>query len=300
MSSNKRALGRGLSALLSNDETDITNDESLLGETSKTVGSTAEILISQIETNPFQPRTEFDKEALLELADSIKELGIIQPITVRKLGYDKYQLISGERRFRASQIAGLKALPAYIRIANDQAMLEMALVENIQRRDLDAIEVAISYNRLIDECNLTQEELAGRVGKKRSTVTNYMRLLKLPGEIQNALREQKISMGHARALVTISDTQLAVRLCQQIIEEGLSVRAVEQILKGEKAAPTSTKKEKKNSGSSSFQMQKLTEDLNGHFNSKIKLTTDNKGGGKIVIPYISNEDLQRIIGILDL
>ena len=199
MAKKKRALGKGLSALLKNPDTDITTNESI-ANTNQVVGSVSEIKIEQIEVNPFQPRTDFDQDALQELAISIKELGIIQPLTVRKLGYDKFQLISGERRFRASQLAGLKTVPVYIRIANDQAMLEMALVENIQREQLNPVEIALSYQRLIDECKLTQEKMSERVGKKRSTITNYLRLLKLPAEILAALRDESISMGHARAL----------------------------------------------------------------------------------------------------
>lgn len=304
MSSKKSALGKGLSALLSDEETDITSKA--VGKVSKTndegssttVGSISEIEISQIETNPFQPRTVFEKEHLIELADSIKEHGIIQPITVRKLGYDKYQLISGERRFRASQLAGLKRVPAYIRIANDQSMLEMALVENIQRRDLDAIEVAISYKRLMDECNLTQEELGGRVGKNRSTVTNYLRLLKLAPEVQTSIRQREISMGHARALVSVTDLNIQVQLLKEILENDLSVRAVEALIKD--AKPAKQESEKKTASSMSFQMKKISEDLKDMFQAKVKLKQDKKGGGKIEIPFASDEDLQRIISILDL
>src|SRR4051812_34249358 len=208
MTTKKPALGRGLSALLENAKTDITTKN--IGENAAVVNSVATIRVQQIETNPFQPRTNFEETALQELSDSIRQHGIIQPITVRKLGYDKYQLISGERRFRASQLAGLTSVPAYIRIANDQGMLEMALVENIQRENLDAIEVAISYKRLIDECDLTQEQLSQKVSKQRSTITNYLRLLKLPVEIQLAIRNGDITMGHARALINIenADKQL--------------------------------------------------------------------------------------------
>ena len=204
----KRALGKGLGALLQDSKTDITTSNAVSEVASAVVGSVAMLQISQIETNPFQPRTHFEEVALQELADSITLHGIIQPVTVRKLGYDKYQLISGERRFRASQLAGLKEVPAYIRIANDQAMLEMALVENVQRENLDAIEIAISYKRLIDECDLTQEAVSEKVSKQRSTVTNYLRLLKLPEEIQLGLREQQISMGHARALINIENKDI--------------------------------------------------------------------------------------------
>ena len=227
--SKKPALGRGLGALLQNSETDITS--SSIGEDiGNVVGSVSSISIRDIETNPFQPRTQFEKEALVELSNSIKELGIIQPVTVRKLGYGKYQLISGERRYRASQIAGLTDIPAFIRIANDQEMLEMALVENIQRQELDAVEVAFSYQKLIEECGLTQEKLSERVGKKRSTVANYLRLLKLPAEIQLSIRTRDISMGHARTLVNIKDEKKQVTLSRRIIKEGLSVRQVEDIV----------------------------------------------------------------------
>lgn len=293
MSSNKKALGRGLGALLSDPSTDIT-DNTLPGEPAKIVGNVAKIPISQIETNPFQPRTEFEKEALLELSNSIKELGIIQPITVRKMGYERYQLISGERRFRASQLAGLNELPAYIRIANDQAMLEMALVENIQREDLNAIEVALSYNRLVEECNLTQEELGDRVGKKRSTVTNYLRLLKLPTVIQSGLIEKKISMGHARALLGINNERDQIKAYEQILSEGLSVRGIEEVSKSKSKTKKTPKQEE------TYEIQQIKEDLTSMFGAKIQLKQDNKGGGKVVIPFVSESDLKRILNILDL
>src|ERR1700739_789657 len=228
----KSALGRGLGALLENAKTDITTKQN--GSNAPGAGSVSNIKISNIEVNPFQPRTNFDEDALNELAESIRQHGIIQPITVRKMGYDNYQLISGERRFRASQLAGLTEVPAYIRIANDQAVLEMALVENIQREDLDAIEVAISYKRLIDECNLTQEQLADKVAKQRSTITNYLRLLKLPAEIQRGIRDKGISMGHARALINIENEDLQLALFAKILEENLSVRDIELLARGEK------------------------------------------------------------------
>ena len=209
MSKNKSALGRGLGALLENAKTDITTKAT---ENAAVVGTIAMIPVKNIEANPFQPRTDFEETALQELVDSIKEHGIIQPVTVRKLGFDKYQLISGERRFRSSQLVGLKEIPAYVRIANDQAMLEMALVENIQRADLNPIEVALSYKRLIDECNITQEQLADKVSKQRSTVTNFLRLLKLPAELQLGLKDKLITMGHARALINIEDKDLQLAL----------------------------------------------------------------------------------------
>jgi ParB family chromosome partitioning protein len=228
----KQALGRGLSALLENAKTDITTRN--IGENAPVVNSVSVIKISHIETNPFQPRTNFEETALQELSDSIKQHGIIQPLTVRKLGYDKYQLISGERRFRASQMAGLTEVPAYIRVADDQAMLEMALVENIQREDLDPIEVSLSYKRLIDECNLTQEQLSEKVGKQRSTVTNFLRLLKLPAPIQKSLRDREISMGHAKALINIDHEDRQLAIFALALEQELSVRQIEELARGEK------------------------------------------------------------------
>ncbi|MBK6836730.1 MAG: ParB/RepB/Spo0J family partition protein [Bacteroidetes bacterium] len=228
MSKNKSALGRGLGALLENAKTDITTKAT---ENAAVVGTIAMIPVKNIEANPFQPRTDFEETALQELVDSIKEHGIIQPVTVRKLGFDKYQLISGERRFRSSQLVGLKEIPAYVRIANDQAMLEMALVENIQRADLNPIEVALSYKRLIDECNITQEQLADKVSKQRSTVTNFLRLLKLPAELQLGLKDKLITMGHARALINIEDKDLQLALFAKAVEENLSVRDIEELAK---------------------------------------------------------------------
>ncbi|MCC6838066.1 MAG: ParB/RepB/Spo0J family partition protein [Bacteroidia bacterium] len=303
MSTKRNALGKGLSALLENANTDITNTR-LEGD-AKVVGSVSTIEISKIETNPFQPRTQFDEDALNELAGSIKEHGIIQPITVRKLGYDKYQLISGERRFRASQIAGLTAVPAYIRIANDQAMLEMALVENIQRENLDAIEVAISYKRLIDECNLTQEQLSQKVSKQRSTITNYLRLLKLPVEIQLGIREGDITMGHARALINIEDPDKQLAIYQQIVLNDLSVRDVEDIARGVKTetsgAPAKQKTDKKETAKTalSFEQKQVLDDLRAVFNAKVQISKDEKGKGKIVIPFKSDNDLKRILDLLD-
>jgi ParB family chromosome partitioning protein len=234
MTSPKRnALGKGLSALLESNSTDITTYKS------QAVGSVTRINIADIEANPFQPRTQFDPQLLNELADSIRIHGVIQPITVRKMGYDKYQIISGERRTRASILAGLTEIPAYIRIANDQEMLEMALIENIQRKDLNAIEVAWSYKRLMDECSLKMEELGERVGKDRSTVNNYLRLLKLPEPIQAALRDEQLSMGHARAIIALDDANRQLALYHQITTQDLSVRAIEQLVKTEKSAGSS-------------------------------------------------------------
>jgi ParB family chromosome partitioning protein len=302
MSTKRNALGRGLSALLENANTDITNNK-LEGE-GKVVGAVANIEISKIETNPFQPRTHFETDALNELAGSIKEHGIIQPITVRKLGYDKYQLISGERRFRASQLAGLTSVPAYIRIANDQAMLEMALVENIQRENLDAIEVAISYKRLIDECSLTQEQLSQKVSKQRSTITNYLRLLKLPVEIQLAIRNGDISMGHARALISIENEDKQLDIYNQIVLNDLSVRDVEDLARGVKTEVTSrtgkSVSEKKSSKATlSVEQQNTVEDLRAVFNTKVQISKEANGKGKIVIPFKSDNDLKRILDLLD-
>ncbi len=298
---NKRpALGRGLGALLQNADTDITSKSA--DDKGNVVGTVSTILISNIEANPFQPRTQFEKEALLELADSIKELGIIQPVTVRKLGYDKYQLISGERRFRASQIAGLDRIPAFIRIANDQEMLEMALVENIQRENLDAIEVAFSYQKLIEECNLTQEKLSERVGKKRSTVANFLRLLKLPAEIQLAIRIKDITMGHARALINLGDTKKQLTIFNKIVKEGLSVRQVEELVQDKKAesADKVTQFKKGKSTSLTFSQQKIQEELATFLKTDVQLQTNNKGKGKIVIPFSSEEQLERVIELLGL
>jgi len=285
------ALGRGLSALLEDDKTDITGSADA-SQLSKTVGSIAEIEISKIEANPFQPRTKFEEEALQELSQSIKELGIIQPVTVRKLGYDKYQLISGERRFRASQLAGLTQIPAYVRIANDQSMLEMALVENIQRAELDAIEVAISYQRLIEECKLTQEEMSQRVGKKRSTISNYLRLLKLPAEIQNGIRSNQLSMGHARALVNIENPESQLELYRQILEETLSVRKTEELAKGKKESSTSASKAK---SPLSVVDKRIRMNLTDHFSVPVKFQRKDEEKGSITIPFENEEELAKIL-----
>lgn len=302
MSTKRNALGKGLSALLENANTDITTTK-LEGE-GRVVGSVSSIEISKIETNPFQPRTQFDEDALNELAASIKEHGIIQPITVRKLGYDKYQLISGERRFRASQIAGLTSVPAYIRIANDQAMLEMALVENIQRENLDAIEVAISYKRLIDECSLTQEQLSQKVSKQRSTITNYLRLLKLPVEIQLAIRNGDISMGHARALISIENADKQLDIYNQVVANGLSVRDAENLARGLKVESvptigTGTPSVKNDKANLTFEQKQIVEDLRAVFNTKVQISKESSGKGKIVIPFRSDNDLKRILDLLD-
>jgi ParB family chromosome partitioning protein len=291
--SKKRGLGRGLSALLENVETDITSG--VRSESAERVlGSVAMLPVDSIEANPFQPRTVFEEEPLMELVQSIKELGIIQPVTVRKLGHDRFQLISGERRFRASQIAGLTEIPAYIRVANDQAMLEMALVENIQRRNLDPIEIAISYQRLIEECNLTQEAMSQRVGKKRATVSNYLRLLKLPPQIQMALRESKITMGHARALLAFNSEEEILTAFDKIIADGMSVRQVEDFGKESKQ-----QKAKKKPAPLSFEHQKIKSDLMDRFGTKVDIKRDQKGKGKIEITFASDDQLRRIIDSLE-
>jgi len=302
MSTKRNALGKGLSALLENANTDITSNK--FENEGKVVGAVSNIEISAIEVNPFQPRTHFDEQALNELATSIKEHGIIQPVTVRKLGYDKYQLISGERRFRASQIAGLKTIPAYIRIADDQTMLEMALVENIQREDLNAIEVAISYKRLIEECSLTQEQLSQKVSKQRSTISNYLRLLKLPVEIQLAIRNGDLSMGHARALINIDDEEKQLEIYLKIITDNLSVREVENVVReakdGSSTIETTSSSDSTSKSSLSFNDLKVMEDLRAAFNTKVNIVKGDKGKGKIVIPFKSESDLQRIIDLFDI
>ncbi|MEO0404429.1 MAG: ParB/RepB/Spo0J family partition protein [Bacteroidota bacterium] len=303
----KNALGKGLSALLGNETQVVRSDKGSSASTKsdpdqvQTIGNVAGAIamlnISDIVANPFQPRTHFDEQALNELAQSIEKLGIIQPITVRKASAKRYELISGERRFRASQLAELEQIPAYIRTADDQAMLEMALVENIQRENLDAIEVAISYKRLIEECDLTQEELSGRVGKNRSTISNYLRLLNLPAEIQMGIIEKKMSMGHARALVTIKDPEVQMNIFKRILSDDLSVRAVEQLAR---ETDEEKKRELENKKASlSFEMQKIRADLRIKFGRAVQLRTDKKGGGKIEIGYLSQEDLNEVLKMLD-
>jgi ParB family transcriptional regulator, chromosome partitioning protein len=297
----KKVLGRGLGALLQNSDTDITSSPNM---PEKPVGSVSVLTVSQIEVNPFQPRTHFDPQALEELSASIKIHGLIQPITVRKLGYDKYQLISGERRFRASQLAGLKEVPAYIRIANDQEMLEMALVENIQRENLDAIEIAISFKRLIDECSLTQEQLSEKVAKQRSTVTNYLRLLKLPPQIQMGIKEGKISMGHARSIINIEDPETQMQIFEEIVENNLSVRDTEEIAKQEKnnTRTTTTTVSKQTTTLKTttlpFEIERAKHELVKYFNANVDIELGNRGKGKITIPFASEQDLKIILDLL--
>ncbi|OYU94204.1 MAG: chromosome partitioning protein ParB [Bacteroidetes bacterium B1(2017)] len=293
---NKRnALGRGLSALLENASTDITATES------KPLHSISEIPISQVQANPFQPREEFEEEALNELAESIKVHGIIQPITVRKLGYDSYQIISGERRTRAARIAGLTNIPAFIRLADDQGMLEMALIENIQREELNAMEIAFSYKRLVDECSLNQEQLGERVGKNRSTVNNYLRLMKLPDNIQAAIRDAQITMGHARAIINIDNADEQQYLFTTMLEEGLSVREVENLVraaherKDDESKPVIPAKKKAELPTGFVEYQKT---LSGKLDTKVKIKADERGRGMVSIPFKSQQDLKRIIDLL--
>lgn len=292
----KTGLGRGLRALL--DDSDLPeNDRQQVSNESSSLGSISSVKISQVQVNPFQPRTDFDPEALHELAESIKLQGLIQPITVRQSGQNSYQLISGERRLRASKLAGLTEIPAYVRTANDQQMLEMALIENIQRENLNAIEVALSFQRMIDECNLKQEQLGERVSKNRSTVTNYLRLLKLPPAIQASIRDKEISMGHARALISVEDVDKQLYLFQEIINRGLSVRKVEELVRQLQNAGKG-KKPVKASGMS-FQYMKIQDDLASKFSTKVKLKLDEKGKGSIEIGFMSDDDLNRILEMLD-
>jgi ParB family chromosome partitioning protein len=294
----RSALGKGLSALLDNASTDITTTAP---QASGPAGGVALIPISSIEANPFNPRTNFEKEALKELSESIGVHGIIQPLTVRKLGRDKYQLISGERRFRASQIAGLTEVPAYVRVANDQTMLEMALVENIQREDLNAIEVALSYQRLIDECSLTQDQLSQKIAKSRSSITNLLRLLKLPAEIQLGVRDSLVSMGHARALVSAGEEKRQLELYRQIIDFQLSVRETEELIRsGESKKPvetTTTVKAAPEVVSSAQEVFRLH--LSDRISSKVEIRKTGQGAGKIVINFSSEVDLNRIIELLN-
>ena len=292
----KQALGRGLGALIESQET---TPRPGAPSVDKKVTGVAEISIEEIDANPYQPRTIFDEEALNELADSIREIGIIQPVTLREKNEGRYQLISGERRLRASKLAGLKKLPAYIRKADDQNMLEMALVENIQREDLDAIEVAISYQRLMDECSLTQELLSQRVGKKRATVTNYLRLLKLPADIQLGIKERKVSMGHARALVNIDSPKNQLSIYSKILADELSVRKVEELVRNFNIPPAEKSEDTDTGKPAQKDYESLKADLTKYFNSKIDFKRSNNGAGKIVIPFKSDEDLERIIAIFD-
>lgn len=297
----KIGLGKGLGALL-NDTPEVMRDRnsgSITDNPSAALGSVSHIRVSQVEVNPYQPRFEFDEDALRELSESIKLQGLIQPITVRQMGHDSYQLISGERRLRASKMAGLTEIPAYIRTADDQQMLEMALIENIQRENLNAIEVALSFQRMIDECDINQEELGDRVSKNRSTVTNYLRLLKLPPTIQAAIRDNKISMGHARALINVADPSTQLFFFQEILDKDLSVRKVEDMVRSMKQTGVKPTAKEKKSEVISFQYQKIQDDLSSKFATRIKMKVQEGGKGSIEIPFLSDDDLNRILELLD-
>ncbi len=284
-SQKKPALGRGLSSLLQNTNTDVTSvNES-------PVGSISEIALSSIETNPFNPRTNFEKEGLFDLRASIMEHGIIQPLTVRKMGNDKYQLISGERRYRASQLAGLEKVPVYIRIANDQNMLELALVENIQREDLNAIEIALSYERLLSECELTQDQLSEKISKSRSNIANYIRLLKLPAEIQLGLKNRLISMGHARALLSLSSEEDQIEMYKEIINNELSVRDIESNVRNKKSNAPSRR------NTLNFDRKTKTEIIS-FYDSDISISSNPNGSGKLSFKFDSQEDLDRLVKLL--
>jgi ParB family chromosome partitioning protein len=286
----KNALGRGLGALIDGVEKEVLE---------RKVEPNMDISLDSIDSNPFQPRTHFDEQSLEELAASIKKLGIVQPLTVRETGNGRYQLIAGERRLRAALMAGLTHVPAYIRTADDQAMLELALVENIQREDLDAIEVAISFNRLIEECKLTQEELSDRVGKQRSTISNYLRLLRLPAEIQLGIRNKHVMMGHARTLVNIENPKTQIDVYYRIIDGDLSVRQVEELvrsLQSEKIKDPAKRERKKKLNEDFLQ---LSEHLNRIFSTKVNFRINEMGKGKIVIPFENPEEMERILGLFD-
>lgn len=298
----RSSLGKGLGALLQDASSEITFTSGITSGNRAIAGAVVTIPLSQIEANPFQPRNDFEKQALLELSQSIKEYGLIQPITVRKVDTNKFQIISGERRFRASQLAGLEEIPAFIRIANDRTMLEMALVENVQREDLNAIEIALAYKRLIEECNLTQEQLSQKVGQDRTTVTNFLRLLKLPEPIQAALRDKKISMGHARSLLSVIDPSLQIKIFNDILKNELSVRKVEECVRkySERTSHKSKIKRSKNkSYPLSFTEQKLQEDLSALFKTKVSLEKYGEEEGNIIIHFNENT-IKRIKSILEL
>jgi ParB family chromosome partitioning protein len=295
-------LGRGLNALLNGGSDDVLEIPKAKTATNGVSGSVAMIPVKSIEANPFQPRNEFELEALQELAESIQTFGIIQPVTLRKTGENKYQLISGERRFRASQMAGLTEIPAYIRTADDQEMLEMALVENIQREDLNAIDVALSYQRLIDECSLTQEKLGERIAKNRSTVTNYLRLLKLPTEVQVAIKKGKITMGHARAIINAGTEEQQLEILTQILNEDLSVRQVEEIAKTMAGKKTKNAEVNTKTTGSGVDNEDLNEKYAGYslklteiLKKKVSIQAGKAGSGKILIDFLNEKELEKII-----
>ncbi len=292
-------MGRGLDAIL----LDHSRDSQPIENHPAAPNTVFEIPIANIESNPFQPRTEFDQQALLELSESIKAQGIIQPITVRQMGGGRYQLIAGERRLKASQLAGLTTIPAYVRTANDQQMLEMALIENIQREDLNPIEIAMSYQRLIAECNLIQDQLGERVGKNRATIANYIRLLKLPPEIQIALKTKKISMGHARALLALDSVEMQLFVFNKILNEDLSVRKVEELTRTLSAPKisenTQIKTDLPKKPDLSHEIKHLQNRLSSYFSTKVKINSTGEDKGEIIIPFHNTEDLNRILELID-
>ncbi|MGB7842471.1 MAG: ParB/RepB/Spo0J family partition protein [Salinimicrobium sp.] len=289
----KQALGRGLSALLKDPKNDIKSAEDKNAD--KLVGHIVQLDLASIEVNPFQPRTSFNEESLRELASSIRELGVIQPITVRKLDYNQYQLVSGERRYRASKLIGLETIPAYIRIANDQESLEMALVENIQRQDLDPVEISLSYQRLIDEINLTQEQLSERVGKNRSTIANYLRLLKLDPIIQTGMRDGFLSMGHGRALINIEDPQLQLEIYEKILGNSLSVRETEKLVRNLQEGKPETKAA---APVLPRNIKKSIKEFSERLGTKVDVKVAKKGNGRLIIPFSSEADLERLKKII--
>jgi ParB family transcriptional regulator, chromosome partitioning protein len=294
MAGKKKALGRGLSILLEGSDLEEAPKEV---QRKQLVGSVALIPIEDIETNPFQPRTDFDPEELANLALSIQNQGIIQPLTVRKLDVDRFQLISGERRLKAARVAGLIEVPVYIRVANDEQMLEMALVENIQRTDLNPVEIAISYQRLLEECQIRQEELSQRVGKDRSTISNYIRLLKLPAEIQLEIREKRLSMGHARALITLVDPHIQIAVMREILEQNLSVREVEKLVR--KKTTGTTQKPKSKSKTEPEHLFNIEASLLEKYHTPVSVTMKHSGSGSIVMPFKNKEELNRLLELLD-
>lgn len=290
MQQKKKALGRGLSALLESPETDITTRD-VTGD--YVMGAVAHVIIDHIEANPFQPRTQFKEEELAELAMSIQQQGIIQPVTVRKMGHDRYQLISGERRLKAARVAGLTEVPAYIRVANDEQMLEMALVENIQREDLNPIEIAASYQRLMGECGISQEALSQKVGKDRSTISNYIRLLKLPAEVQAAISDNLLTMGHARALITMDDPEKQIEMLQMILKNQFSVRKVEELVKNKPNPKLAEPREPLLKLTTSFTTGQET--LHRKLQANVELKVNRKGGGTILIPFGSESEFNEIL-----
>ena len=296
--SKKKDVGKGIRALLSNIEKTNNPQEKVL-QVKELTNNIALVPVGNIETNPFQPRVEFDAEELMDLAKSIKTFGLIQPVTLRSMGDSNFQLITGERRLRASKLAGLKEIPSYIRVANDQEMLEMELVENIQRTNLNPLEVAISYQRLIDECNLTHEEMSTRVGKNRSTITNYVRLLKLPPSIQDAIRNNKLSMGHARSLAGVENTAIQLKVFHSIINEGLSVRATEKLTKELQSSNLTKSFKKQENQALPAEVKMIKDRLSEMFGSKVDIKRNNRGQGQFVIKFQSDNEFNRIVDLLD-